>query len=58
MKTAQYGTAIVVMHVIAHGLHGLVRNPSFPFSASGFVCGCCGGSHCSRFTLDAVLPHR
>jgi len=25
MKTAQYGTAIVVMHVIAHGLHGLAH---------------------------------
>ncbi len=26
MKIAQYGTAIVVMHVLLHGLHGLAHN--------------------------------
>ncbi len=26
MKIAQYGTAIVVMHAIVHGLHGLAHN--------------------------------
>ncbi|OUL20833.1 hypothetical protein BV372_32525 [Nostoc sp. T09] len=25
MKVAQYGTAIVVLHAIAHGLHGLAH---------------------------------
>jgi len=33
MKTAQYGTAIVVMHVIAHGLHGLAHQ-EIPVSLS------------------------
>ena len=26
MKIAQYGTAIVVMHVLLHGLHGFAHN--------------------------------
>ncbi|MBD2536414.1 hypothetical protein H6G97_46900 [Nostoc flagelliforme FACHB-838] len=26
MKIAQYGTGIVVMHVIVHGLHGFAHN--------------------------------
>jgi len=43
MKTAQYGTAIVVMHVIAHGLHGLAHQEiPVSFLCFRFVCGCCG----------------
>ena len=33
MKTAQYGTAIIVMHVIAHGVHGLAHQ-EIPVSLS------------------------
>ncbi|MBD2247848.1 hypothetical protein [Nostoc sp. FACHB-888] len=33
MKIAQYGTAIVVMHVIVHGLHGFAHN-EIPVSLS------------------------
>jgi hypothetical protein len=62
MKIAQYGTTLVVMHAIVHGLHGFAHKEiQFPLPASEFVCWCCGdiGSyHCSRFTLDAVVPHR
>ena len=33
MKIAQYGTAIVAMHVIVHGLHGFAHN-KIPVSLS------------------------
>ena len=33
MKIAQYGTALVVMHVLVHGLHGLAHN-EIPVSLS------------------------
>jgi len=39
MKTAQYGTAIVVMHVIAHGLHGLAHQEIPPSLLQGLFVG-------------------
>jgi hypothetical protein len=64
MKIAQYGTAIVVMHVLLHGLHGLAHN-EIPLPLSLLQGLFVGGVvilapmiDCSRFTLDAVLPHR
>ena len=40
MKIAQYGTTIVFMHTIVHGLHGFAHKEiPVPLAASEFVCG-------------------
>jgi hypothetical protein len=61
-KIAQYGPTIVVMHVLVHGLHGLAHKelPRFPLLQALFVgvVVILAPHYCSRFTLNAVLPHR